>query len=107
IRNLIGAGVIIPDETLEANIREEMDLPALDKSSARLIATPQNPYDINEDVDGNELEIGKERGDAKDPRSDDRDDIHNKNNPRYNRRARARRRNRARKQNGQQAGLPR
>jgi hypothetical protein len=93
IRNLIGAGVIIPDEALERNLREEMDLPPLDKDSARLIATPQNPYDINEDIDDEE-EDDAEGGDT-----------HNPNSPLYNRNRRKLRR--AVKQQGARAGLPR
>lgn len=100
IRNLVGAGVIIPDETLEANMREEMDLPALDKDSARLIATPQNPYDINEDVD--DLGIGETDQRVGEGSSDE---PHNNNNPNYNRNRRRIRR--GVKQQGQQAGLPR
>lgn len=105
IRNLVGAGVIIPDETLEANLREEMDLPAIDKDSARLIATPQNPYDINEDIDDpygdmNNQGIGE---------NDEGDRTHNNNSPQYNRNRRriARGRKPGRKQSGQVAGLPR
>ena len=41
LRNLIGAGVIIPDEGLEAQLREEMDLPVADPSTARAVSTPQ------------------------------------------------------------------
>jgi hypothetical protein len=42
IRNLIGAGVIIPDDPLEEMIREELDLPEVDLSTRRYVATPQN-----------------------------------------------------------------
>lgn len=41
IRNLIGAGVIRPDDTLEAWIREEMDLPEADVETVRIVQTPQ------------------------------------------------------------------
>lgn len=100
LRNLIGAGVIIPDETLEANMREEMDLPALDKDTARLINTPQNPYDINEDVGDEEDGVDDRDGDG------EGDKTHNQNNPNYNRN-RLKRRSRDKKQQGAIAGLPR
>ena len=105
IRNFIGAGVIIPDEVLEAHIREEMDLPPLDKDSARLIATPQNPYDINEDID--DIEDEDEDGAAGDKPGggeSTQDEPHNTKNPNYNRN---RRKIVKRKQSGQTAGLPR
>jgi hypothetical protein len=41
IRNLVGAGVITPDDKLEEWIREEMDLPKADPETARKVATPQ------------------------------------------------------------------
>lgn len=106
LRNLVGAGIIIPDEELEANIREEMDLPMIDKDTARLIATPQNPYDANEEelAAQQDLQPGDfGRSNQKGPASDDSQTIHNRNNPRYNRKLKRR----GRKQNGQQAGLPR
>jgi len=42
IRNMVGAGIIRPDDRLEENIREEMDLPAADPETVRLPPTPQN-----------------------------------------------------------------
>lgn len=42
IRNLIGAGVIRPDDRLEDWIREEMDLPKVDIATVRVVKTPQN-----------------------------------------------------------------
>ena len=41
IRNLVGAGALVPDDVLEAQLREEMDLPVADPTTARLMATPQ------------------------------------------------------------------
>ena len=41
IRNFVGSGIIIPDDKLEVQIREELDLPAPDLSSQRIQATPQ------------------------------------------------------------------
>jgi hypothetical protein len=41
VRNLIGAGVIRPDDKLEENLREEMDLPEVDLASVREVSTPQ------------------------------------------------------------------
>jgi hypothetical protein len=43
IRNMIGAGVIRPDDDLEFHIREEMDLPIADPTTVRQIAAPQMP----------------------------------------------------------------
>jgi len=43
IRNLVGAGVIIPDERMERYLRAEMDLPFADPDTARKPATPQAP----------------------------------------------------------------
>ena len=45
IRNLIGAGVIRPDDRLEAFIREEMDLPSADVKTVRVVQTPQAGQD--------------------------------------------------------------
>jgi hypothetical protein len=42
IRNMVGAGIIRPDDRLEENIREEMDLPMADPATLRLPPTPQN-----------------------------------------------------------------
>lgn len=42
-RNLVGAGLLTPDEPTEAWFREEMDMPRADPSTARQIATPQMP----------------------------------------------------------------
>jgi len=43
VRNFVGAGVIRPDDALEDQIREEMDLPKADPTTVREIATPQMP----------------------------------------------------------------
>jgi len=43
IRNFVGAGIIQPDDVLEKNIREEMDLPPLDEATIRKTETPQAP----------------------------------------------------------------
>lgn len=45
IRNLIGAGVIRPDDRLEAFIRDEMDLPKADLKTVRVVQTPQAGQD--------------------------------------------------------------
>lgn len=49
LRNLVGAGIIQPDDVLEAYVRQYMDLPPMDPSTRRVIAQPQNP-----NVDGEE-----------------------------------------------------
>jgi hypothetical protein len=41
IRNLIGAGVLVPDDRLERYLRGEMDLPFADTKTARTVAKPQ------------------------------------------------------------------
>jgi hypothetical protein len=43
IRNFVGAGLVNPDERLEAWIRDEMDLPKADPDSRREVAQPQAP----------------------------------------------------------------
>lgn len=43
VRNLIGAKALTPDERLENYLRDEMDLPKLDKDTIREVATPQAP----------------------------------------------------------------
>lgn len=40
VRNFVGAGIIVPDDPLEANIREEMDLPKADPETARVVQLP-------------------------------------------------------------------
>jgi hypothetical protein len=115
VRNLVGAGIIIPDEPLEANLREEMDLPDIDKDSARLIMTPQNPYDMNDQVplDGGPLNADGTPANpvgSTDQRSIDKSgtdssggNTHNNQNPAYQRN----RRRRGGKQRPGSAGLPR
>jgi len=106
IRNLVGSGVIIPDLVLEENLREEMDLPEPDFETARLIATPQNPYDENED-DIDEANAGsQDEVDQRVGEGDEGDKTHNTNNPQYNRYKR-RKRAPGRKQRPGVAGLPR
>jgi hypothetical protein len=103
-RNLIGAGVIIPDDTLEENIREEMDLPAADRDTARLVATPQNPFDVVEELDDEE---GDDNGiDDRAGEGSAGENTHNKNNPNYNR-SKLRKRSRTGKARGGVAGMPR
>jgi hypothetical protein len=41
MRNFIGAGVIVPDDKLEAWTRTEMDAPVKDESTSREVSTPQ------------------------------------------------------------------
>ena len=41
IRNLVGAGVLLPDDVLETHMREELFLPSKDESSEREVLTPQ------------------------------------------------------------------
>jgi len=41
MRNFIGAGILTPDERLEAWVRDEMDMPKPDPATARQVAKPQ------------------------------------------------------------------
>lgn len=43
VRNYVGAGIIRPDDKLEAAIRDEMGLPPIDEATIRQAATPQQP----------------------------------------------------------------
>src|SRR5262245_4576784 len=43
VRNFVGAGLITPDDTLEAQLREESDLPPIDMATRRQVPTPQQP----------------------------------------------------------------
>lgn len=43
MRNIVGAGMLRPDDVLEKFLRREYDLPPMDKATARDLQTPQNP----------------------------------------------------------------
>jgi hypothetical protein len=43
IRNLVGAGIVVPDDPLEERMRDEMDLPKADPATSRQTAAPQMP----------------------------------------------------------------
>jgi hypothetical protein len=43
LRNLVGSGIIVPDLPLENAMRREFDLPPVDPSTSRVMATPQAP----------------------------------------------------------------
>jgi hypothetical protein len=43
LRNYVGAGLIRPDDTLEAHLREENDLPEIDWETRQEIVAPQGP----------------------------------------------------------------
>jgi hypothetical protein len=53
LRNYVGAGIVVPDDPLEAAIREDMDLPEADPETSRAVPTPQNPLDQEPDTTGN------------------------------------------------------
>jgi hypothetical protein len=42
LRNYVGAGIIVPDDVLEAHLREEMGLPPADPTTSRLVNTKFN-----------------------------------------------------------------
>jgi len=42
IRNYVGAGVIVPDDPLEAHLREELGLPPADPATSRLVRSTMN-----------------------------------------------------------------
>jgi hypothetical protein len=53
LRNYVGAGLIRPDDTLEAHLREENDLPEIDWETRQEIVAPQDPNaEAEEDEDG-------------------------------------------------------
>lgn len=41
IRNFVGSGIIVPDDQLEKWVRDELDLPKADPSTARIVVAPQ------------------------------------------------------------------
>lgn len=43
LRNLVGASLVTPDDRLEKQIREEIDMPPMDKATQRMVGTPQAP----------------------------------------------------------------
>jgi hypothetical protein len=43
VRNFVGAGLITPDDRLEEQLRQETDLPPMDKATLRRPPTPQAP----------------------------------------------------------------
>jgi hypothetical protein len=64
VRNYVGAGVIIPDEPLERQLRDEMGLTPPDPATARVVSTPQGPGSTSssgddEDPDNRKSEPGK------------------------------------------------
>jgi hypothetical protein len=46
LRNFVGSGIIIPDDRLEAWVRDEMDLPVADVATQRIIIAPQEEGEI-------------------------------------------------------------
>jgi hypothetical protein len=51
LRNYVGAGLILPDETLEKYLRKENDLPEIDYETRREIETPQDPTEEENGTD--------------------------------------------------------
>lgn len=41
IRNFVGSGIIVPDDVLEKWVRDELDLPKADPTTARIVVAPQ------------------------------------------------------------------
>jgi hypothetical protein len=65
LRNLIGSNLLTPDDNLEDHLRDEMDLPAFDPTTARKVATPQAPGSPNapgQQVGGNTQQNGAVAG---------------------------------------------
>lgn len=56
IRNLVGAALITPDEMLEAQLRQELDLPIADLATRRVVAAPQNAQGGPTDANGNPVD---------------------------------------------------
>jgi hypothetical protein len=48
LRNYVGAGLIRPDDRLEAHLREENDLPEIDWETRQEIVAPQDPAEGEE-----------------------------------------------------------
>jgi hypothetical protein len=48
IRNFVGANLITPDDPLEEQIRQEADLPPMDKATQRQVSTPQSPQGVTD-----------------------------------------------------------
>jgi hypothetical protein len=48
LRNYVGAGILVPDDGIENQIRDEMGLPPVDSSTARVVRSPalENPQKI-------------------------------------------------------------
>jgi len=44
VRNFVGAGLVRPDDNLEAWVRDEMDMPGVDVDSIREVQSPQQPH---------------------------------------------------------------
>ncbi len=51
VRNLVGSNIIRPDDRLEDQLRDEMDLPAVDAATTRITDTPQDPNGGPDDDD--------------------------------------------------------
>lgn len=63
LRNFIGAGVIIPDDPLEDWVRDELDLPAADDSTARnILAPPQQPGTAPAGAGGDKVDTNPGKG---------------------------------------------
>jgi hypothetical protein len=62
VRNLIGAGAIIPDDTLDAYLREVMDLPPIDKATQRptQIMIAQEQLDLAKKTQADNLAMQKQ-----------------------------------------------
>jgi hypothetical protein len=54
LRNLVGAGIVVPDDKLEVYVRRYLDLPPMDPTTQRKKAQPQNPNDPNQSQNPNQ-----------------------------------------------------
>lgn len=59
LRNLVGAQLITPDDKIEEQLRREIDMPAMDKATLRVVATPQMPEGDGDGGEGGGLEKPK------------------------------------------------
>lgn len=66
LRNFVGAGIIEPDDPLEEQLREELDLPPKDFATARKMITDPSP--VEEEDDGDEEDAGNEDNEGDDPK---------------------------------------
>ena len=56
LRNLVGASLLTPDDTIEAHLREENDLPEIDFETRREVIAPQDPNEEGQEGTDNDVQ---------------------------------------------------